>query len=184
MQDWLQTCVIGWNLCPFAAPVVAAGGLRVVVSSARTAPTAVRDTLQAAMDLLARPPQLPATTLVVVPNGLAGFGGFLDVVHTVESLLEQAGANGVLQLAHFHPQYVFGDAPADDPAHATNRAPFPTLHLLRHADIAAAAEQGDTAKIATRNAEWLRRQPPHVVTAAMPWLAQAQAVVAPAKRRP
>jgi hypothetical protein len=184
MQHWLQTCVIGWNLCPFAAPVVQAGGLRMVVSAARTAPTAVRDTLQAAMDLLAKPPQLPATTLVVVPHGLADFGAFLDVVETVESLLKQAGANGVLQLAHFHPQYVFGDAPADDPAHATNRAPFPTLHLLRHADIAAVAEQGDTAKIATRNADWLRRQPPEAVAAAMPWLVGQAVVVAPAKRRP
>jgi hypothetical protein len=184
MQQWLQTCVIGWNLCPFAAPVVDAGGLRVVVSAARTAPTAVRDTLQAAMDLLAKPPQHPATTLVVVPNGLADFDVFLDVVHTVESLLEQAGANGVVQLAHFHPQYVFGDAPVDDPAHATNRAPFPTLHLLRHADIAAAAEQGDTARIAARNADWLRRQPAEVVAASMPWLADQAVVVAPAKRRP
>jgi hypothetical protein len=41
----------------------------------------------------------------------------------------------VLQVASFHPDYVFADSAADDITNCTNRSPFPTLHLLREASL-------------------------------------------------
>ena len=41
----------------------------------------------------------------------------------------------MLQIASFHPQYQFAGTAADDVTNATNRSPYPTLHLLREASI-------------------------------------------------
>jgi hypothetical protein len=41
----------------------------------------------------------------------------------------------VLQLASFHPDYQFAGTEPDDVTNATNRSPYPTLHLLREASI-------------------------------------------------
>ena len=40
-----------------------------------------------------------------------------------------------MQLASFHPQYRFAGTAADDVTNATNRSPYPTLHLLREESI-------------------------------------------------
>jgi len=45
------------------------------------------------------------------------------------------GLEGTLQVASFHPQFQFAGTDADDVTNCTNRAPYPTLHLLREASI-------------------------------------------------
>jgi hypothetical protein len=45
------------------------------------------------------------------------------------------GLDGMLQIASFHPQYQFAGSAAEDIENATNRSPYPTLHLLREASI-------------------------------------------------
>ena len=47
---------------------------------------------------------------------------------------------GVLQVAPFHPRFQFEGTEADDITNATNRAPYPTLHLLREDSIDKAVE--------------------------------------------
>jgi hypothetical protein len=51
-----------------------------------------------------------------------------------------------LQIASLHPQYQFADAEPDDITNFTNRAPYPTLHLLREESV-------DRAVAAFPNAE-------------------------------
>jgi uncharacterized protein len=38
-------------------------------------------------------------------------------------------------VASFHPQFQFDGTEADDVTNATNRAPYPTLHLLREDSV-------------------------------------------------
>ena len=47
---------------------------------------------------------------------------------------------GMMQLASFHPRYQFAGTEADDITNSTNRAPYPTLHLLREDSIDRAVE--------------------------------------------
>ena len=99
------------------------------------------------------------TTLLVVPQLRLGFEDLLDISELAEDLLEQQGLGGEIQLVAFHPDYVFadGDGP-DDPANATNRSPFPTLHLLVAAEVEAVIQDHpDIASIPTRNVALLRR---------------------------
>ncbi len=147
MSRWIETIVIGLELCPFAAEPWSEGGVRIAVSQARGTDDAVKDALDEAFALLEKDvPEHAArvrTTLVVFPDAspLADFEVFLDVAETVHQILSEAGADGVLQVATFHPVYRFGDEPDPDAlGHYTNRAPYPVLHLLREEDVSRAVD--------------------------------------------
>ncbi|MBN8772217.1 MAG: DUF1415 domain-containing protein, partial [Thiobacillus sp.] len=52
-----------------------------------------------------------------------------------EAAVGEHGLDGVIQIASFHPAFQFEGAEPDDIGNFTNRAPYPTLHLLREASI-------------------------------------------------
>ena len=156
-RRWLDRAVIGLNLCPFAKGVHAKGQVRYVVSAAQT-DTALLDDLERELKLLTEvAPEDVDTTLLITPDVLTDFGSFTDFLDLVEVVLRTQGLVGILQVANFHPDYVFADAEADDLANYTNRAPYPTLHLLREASLSRATDAfPDAADIYGRNIETLR----------------------------
>ncbi|QDG49894.1 DUF1415 domain-containing protein [Persicimonas caeni] len=155
-RRWLEDAVIGLNLCPFARAVYVRDEVRIAVDEARGFEDAIRRALDEADRLLQAAPDDIATTLVVFPHALSDFDEFLDAVDAVDELIERAGAAGILQLAHFHPQYQFEGTEADDLENFTNRAPYPTLHLLREAQISeGVASHPNPEAIPERNIEVL-----------------------------
>jgi hypothetical protein len=156
-RRWLRDCVLALELCPFAAPVLRDSSLRIAVSKAVEHEEQLRDFL-AELDLLQNSPeQTVSTTLLVYPGGPAGFEDFLDLVEDAEDLLERAGLEGVIQLAHFHPRYLFAGEPPEDLSHYTNRSPLPVLHLLRESTVTRAlCAYSDPGQIPVRNIETLR----------------------------
>ena len=58
-----------------------------------------------------------------------------SVNETLDAALAELELEGVLQVASYHPEYRFADSEPDDLANATNRSPYPTLHLLREDSI-------------------------------------------------
>ncbi len=155
-ERWLERVVVGLGLCPFAAPVVEAGGLDILVSDARDVDTLTADLDDALQRLAATPASELETLLLVLEHGLVDFDDFNDFLDVADALLEARGLDGVIQIASFHPDYRFEGAD-DDPAHWTNRAPYPTLHLLREASVArAVAAHGDAAAIPERNQRLMR----------------------------
>jgi hypothetical protein len=52
-----------------------------------------------------------------------------------EGAVSELGLEGVVQVASFHPQYQFAGSAPDDVSNATNRSPYPTLHLIREDSI-------------------------------------------------
>ena len=95
VERWLEQVVVGLNLCPFAAPVLRAGGIRVAVGEGETPEAGVELALREAVRLLDGEEPEVSTTLVALPRGVESFEVFLDVVATVEAALEDAGAAGV-----------------------------------------------------------------------------------------
>ena len=161
MNNWLERAVIGLNLCPFAKAVHVKGQVHYAVSAAAS-PQEVLDDLAAELDaLLARDPTVRETTLLVVPCCLADFLAFNDLLVRANRLVRKRGLEGVIQLASFHPQYQFEGTEPDDITNFTNRAPYPTLHLLREASIARAVEAFPEAEaIYEANMVTLRRLGP------------------------
>src|SRR5690606_31982853 len=80
------------------------------------------------------------TTLLIAPGAFADFLDFNDFLDEAEALLDELELEGVLQIAPFHPRFQFADTEEDDIANATNRSPYPTLHLIREESIDRAVE--------------------------------------------
>jgi hypothetical protein len=99
----------------------------------------------------------PVTTLLVFSRALDDFHTFLDFVATLEDVLAETGADQLVQLAHFHPNYQFADLSYGDAANRTNRAPYPVVQLLRVAGVARAIEHyPDVEAIPERNIRRMR----------------------------
>ena len=132
---WLERAVIGLNLCPFAKAVHTKGQIHYVVSEATDASDLLeelRHELQALAEISA---EKRDTTLLIAPRCLQDFLDFNDFLGLTEDLVDTLDLDGVLQVASFHPQFQFADAAQDDITNATNRAPYPILHLLREDSI-------------------------------------------------
>jgi hypothetical protein len=137
---WVERVVVGLDLCPFARAPLEAGRVRVSVSACadpRELLTVLDDELEL---LLGHDPTEIETTLIVHPNCLGDFCEYNDFLDLVEQLLEVRDLEGTVQIASFHPNYRFAEAPVDDPADYTNRSPYPMLHLLREASVARAVD--------------------------------------------
>jgi hypothetical protein len=134
-RAWVDRAVIGLNLCPFAKAVQAKNQIRYVVSGA-TDTGALLEALRKELRLLAdADPAQVETTLLIHPGVLADFLDFNDFLDVADAALEALGYAGVLQVASFHPQYRFAGTAPEDVTNATNRSPYPTLHLLREESI-------------------------------------------------
>jgi uncharacterized protein len=156
-QRWIERVVIAHQLCPFARQAVEQGQVRYRVSDARDEQQLWTE-LVAELDTLHNSPtEEIETTLLIHPQVLGDFEAYLDFVAMTEPLLEDMELLGELQIATFHPHYQFADTDYDDPANYTNRAPYPTLHLLREASIeAVVAAHPDPEGIPARNVALLR----------------------------
>lgn len=134
-RAWVDRAVIGLNLCPFAKAVQVKNQIRYVVSEAADEEALLAE-LRAEMErLVAADPAVVDTTLLIHPGVLEDFLDFNDFLGLADEALEDLGYEGVLQVASFHPQFQFEGTEADDVTNATNRSPYPTLHLLREESV-------------------------------------------------
>ena len=156
-RHWLEAAVIGLNLCPFAKAVHVKRQVYYAVHLPVDDDAGLLDRLLAeANALTALDASERDTTLLMAPNTLADFLDFNDFTARAERRLARAGFEGTLQLASFHPRFQFAGTDADDIGNATNRAPYPTLHLLREESIDRAVEAFPEAEaIFERNIETL-----------------------------
>lgn len=156
-REWIEKAVIGLNLCPFAKAVYIKNQVRFVVSTAKHLDGLLED-LDRELDFLAATdPNEVDTTLLIHPTLLPDFLDFNDFLQLAEAAVEEHELEGVIQIASFHPQFQFEGTQPDDMGNYTNRAPFPTLHLLREASIArAVAVFPEAETIYERNIDTLK----------------------------
>lgn len=133
---WLEQMVVGLNLCPFSSSVIARGQVRYAVSDATTDAQLKQFFLNELQRLLGANEHDVATSLLMFTQGVEDFEDYLALLDWFEQILEQADLKEHVQLASFHPQYQFEGVAADDLSHFTNRAPYPTIHLLRQEQMA------------------------------------------------
>lgn len=161
---WLQDLVIGYKLCPWAAPALNANAIKIIVHPEDANLEVLVETAMQEASLLATMPEGPEgrnlTTLIGVPGtALADFQDFLDVAGAVDECLDELDLRGKVQLASFHPDYRFADStPGTDVENFTNRSPMPILHLLREVEVTRALEGyvGNPDRIYERNKAVMR----------------------------
>lgn len=157
-RRWVERAVIGLNLCPFAKAVYVKDQVRFVLSDAST-PEALLEQLAEELVLLRdTPAEQVDTTLIVHPDVLQDFLDYNDFLENADAAVEALDLQGILQVASFHPDYQFAGTAPDDAANCTNRAPYPTLHLLREDSVErAVAAFPDPDVIVERNIQTLER---------------------------
>lgn len=151
-QTWLQQVVIGYNFCPFAKREFDKGSIHYQVSTKVEMKAALLDLINECQRLDQN--KQIETSLIIFSNGFKQFDKYLDLLDIANQLLDQQGYSGIYQLASFHPDYCFDGADADDASNYTNRAPYPTFHLLRESSLEKALTfVEDPAAIPERNIE-------------------------------
>ncbi len=162
--------MIGEGLCPFASPVFSRMHTEVYSGNdANEATSGFMDLLQKVAE--ADPDELP-TALFVTPRLFSDFDAYWNWFLVCDNLLVQLGYEGRLQLATFHPHYVFEGEEEDDLSHYTNRSPYPMLHIIREDDIEEAlASVRYPERIPERNRQHMRRLGRAGLLAKMPELA-------------
>ena len=139
-RRWLERAVIGLNLCPFAKAPHAKGQIHYAVCEGddrQALLTMLRAELQALADAS---PDERETTLLIAPRGFDDFLDFNDLLDEADAVVTALDLDGTLQVAPFHPRFQFAGTDEDDITNATNRAPYPTLHLIREESIDRAVE--------------------------------------------
>ena len=134
-RRWLEQAVIGLNLCPFARAPYIKNRVRLRVSAAIDEDQLVADLAEELGLLAASDPDEIETTLLIHPQVLQDFNDYNAFLDVADATLAVLKLDGILQIASFHPQYQFADVAPDDVTNATNRSPYPTLHLIRESSI-------------------------------------------------
>lgn len=156
VRQWVETFVVGMNLCPFAKRELVKKRVRFVTTAATTAEQLLQ-VLQTELELLNEDPSVE-TTLLIHPAVLQDFYDFNDFLDCADSLLVDMELEGIYQLASFHPDYQFGGTRPGDAENYTNRAPYPVLHLLREESLERViADYPDVDDIPERNIALMNR---------------------------
>lgn len=156
-RRWIESVVIGLNLCPFAARVFNDEKIRYVATDARDERSLLNDLAVELVALASSEVSGVETTLLIHPRALPRFTDYNDFLDRADRLIQDLALQGTIQIASFHPDYQFAGASPDAVENYTNRSPHPMLHLLREASISEVVGDGsELLAIPRRNIATLR----------------------------
>lgn len=169
-RQWLDQMVVGLNLCPFSSSVIVRDQVYYAVSDATSDAELQQFFVNELQRLLEANEHDIATSLLMFTQGLEEFDDYLALLDWFQQMLEQAELTEQVQLASFHPRYQFDGVAADDLSHFTNRAPYPTIHLLRQDHMSRIlAHVSDPDQIYLDNIKTLNDLGRHKVETLCPW---------------
>jgi uncharacterized protein len=156
-RQWIQSIVVGLNLCPFARQPLQAGLVHFIEAAALDEAGLMLELRSALLALHASDRSAIETTVLIHPHVLTDFAQYNQFLDLADSLIDELDLVGEIQIASFHPDYQFAGTLINDPENYSNRSPYPMLHLLREASISQALDQGaDSSAIVQRNIDTLR----------------------------
>ncbi len=133
VRQWVETLVVGMNLCPFAKREMVNNRVRFATTTSITEEQLLI-ALQTELELLNTDTSVE-TTLLIHSRVLQDFFDYNRFLSYADSLLVEMGLEGIYQIASFHPDYQFDGMNPDDAENYTNRSPYPMLHLIREASL-------------------------------------------------
>jgi hypothetical protein len=154
VRQWVETVVVGLNLCPFAKHELLNNRVRFCLSEAISQPQLLSD-LRTELELLNKKESIE-TTLLIHPLVLEDFYEYNQFLNDAEFLVLELKLEGIYQIASFHPHYQFAGSEPDDIENYSNRSPYPMLHLIREKSLEQAIKNyPDTEKIPQQNIKTL-----------------------------
>jgi len=160
MYLWVKEFVWGLKLCPFSGSVLNDNKMNIHINNDNDD----KQGLQRIFDYIINESnyiinndtnddaKYTTTLLVLSSSKWIDFHNYLALVEDVEELLVSTKLNNDIQIATFHPNYIFDGNDEDDVENYTNRSPFPCIHLLKVEEVSEAIESfGDTKLIYENN---------------------------------
>ncbi|MEY2830501.1 MAG: hypothetical protein RIQ33_2359 [Bacteroidota bacterium] len=155
-KQWINDVVIGFNFCPFAKNEFVNETIKYVVLHHVNQKQSVEALMQECNWLNEH--HETETTLVIFADSFLNFTNFLQLITSSENAIFKNNYEGIYQLAHFHPDYLFANSDENDAANFTNKSPYPMLHILRESSIdKALINYTDANKIPNRNIKVARK---------------------------
>lgn len=148
---WLESIVIGLDLCPFAKIPFEAGLIRIAECEDQDEDAQMLFFLDELELLNQTPASDISTTIIAYPFASEDFSLFNDFVGELEFMLEEASLENVFQLVAFHPRFVFENLAASERGNLVNRSPLPILHILRSEEIARAMRNPKDGEVISFN---------------------------------
>jgi len=139
-KSWIQTFVIGLNVCPFASHPFREDKIRYRVEESESAEKLVETLIEELNFLQKNNSTTVETSILIHPNVLTDFLDYNDFLSVAEAVLAEMNLAGEIQIASFHPDYQFAGEGKNVPSNYVTRSPFPMLHLLRESSVAKAIE--------------------------------------------
>eukprot|EP00588_Corethron_pennatum_P028671 CAMPEP_0194335028 /NCGR_PEP_ID=MMETSP0171-20130528/68137_1 /TAXON_ID=218684 /ORGANISM="Corethron pennatum, Strain L29A3" /LENGTH=340 /DNA_ID=CAMNT_0039097925 /DNA_START=30 /DNA_END=1055 /DNA_ORIENTATION=+ len=104
------------------------------------------------------PDDVSGTSIIVVPdlypNDFQSFLSYLSE-QVEENIMDPYDLHGMLQIAPFHPEFMFGGSTenGNSAENCTNRSPYPMFHILKEIEVDRAVQRldGDAGKVWRRN---------------------------------
>ena len=155
--QWIRQVVIGYNLCPFAEKPMRDDTLTTIIVRGQDDEEVASAVVY---ELVSRSREAnPGTTIVIAPDYYpTDFVAYMSLVQYIEEdVMENLNLHGIVQLAPFHPQFVFEGSAPDGIDNYTNRSPYPMFHILREDEVSRAVDKldGDAGKVWRRNIDLL-----------------------------
>ncbi len=155
-QSWIDTFIIGENICPFAKHIPREQ-IQLILDDSDTMLGVLEQMSKTWAELKTN--RDIETSIIVYPSASQDFEEFLDWYYACDQLLEDVDLREYFQLVAFHPNFVFDNAKETDAANYTNRSPYPMIHILREDSVSKAiAGHPDMDSIPVRNMEHLRKK--------------------------
>ncbi len=131
-RRWIEKVVVGLNLCPFAVQPFQNNKIHIKVNSEDQSSPIINDVLEESLHLSASTKY--ETSFIITPNIRLGFEAYYDFVSDIQDLIQSA-YNVSMMLIVFHPEFRYANSDYDDTGNATNRSPFPMIHLLKQSSL-------------------------------------------------
>lgn len=139
-KSWIQTFVIGLNICPFAGLPFREDKIRYHLEESERVEDLIK-TLMKELEFLHKNKNTNIETSIVIhPNVLTDFLNYNDFLSIADAVLREMDLEGEIQIASFHPDYQFAGEQQNAPSNYVTRSPFPMLHLLRECSVTKAIQ--------------------------------------------
>ena len=149
-QEWIQNFVIGLDLCPFAALPMSNHQVLFAINQEKDNVAIANHVLELAEKLSEKNLSAHQTAFLITPDIDLSFEDYYELSLAIQQILDDSFLREFVLVA-FHPEFRYQDHEHHETANATNRSPYPKIHILKESSLAFAAQSADVKQIVERN---------------------------------
>lgn len=135
-STWVQTFIVGLQVCPFAKKSVLNDQLRYYYTNLDQEDKLLRKCWEVLEEMLKPSKDSYISNCLLVIDTAISFDALLDFMEVLELFLERSALDDRFQVVAFHPTFCFDSAEPEEAGNFVNRSPFPMIHFLRSNEVA------------------------------------------------